>query len=52
MDIEDTHIDSDRCHFCRSWTREYKREGDRIICRECLRRLAVLVKDEIESMES
>jgi len=42
-------IDSDRCHFCRNWTKEYKRIGDKAICEKCMEELALSIKEELES---
>ncbi|MFW6142407.1 MAG: hypothetical protein ACOC53_07605 [Candidatus Saliniplasma sp.] len=41
-------IDTDRCHFCRNWTNDYKRVGDRAICEKCMNKLARLIKEELE----
>ncbi|MGM0405159.1 MAG: hypothetical protein ACQEQM_03350 [Thermoplasmatota archaeon] len=41
-------IDADRCHFCRNWTKEYKRVGDKSICEKCMKKLALLIKEELE----
>jgi len=41
--------DSDRCHFCRNWTKEYKRVGDKSICKDCLEELVAIIVEEMES---
>lgn len=42
-------LDSARCHFCRNWTDEYRRVGDKSICRDCLNELIEIIKDEMKS---
>ncbi len=51
MDIEEKIMpyDSDRCHFCRNWTKQYKRVGDKSICKDCFEELVKIIKEEIES---
>ncbi|MFW5904525.1 MAG: hypothetical protein ACOCZJ_03930 [Thermoplasmatota archaeon] len=41
-------LDSDRCHFCGNWAREYKKIGDKSICKECQNDLIELIKDKLE----
>ncbi len=42
-------LDSDRCHFCGNWTKDYKEIGDKSICQDCLDDLMALVKEELGS---
>ncbi|MEF8831952.1 MAG: hypothetical protein V5A66_00360 [Candidatus Thermoplasmatota archaeon] len=41
--------DSDRCHFCRNWTKQYKKVGDKSICKDCLEELTEIIVEEIQS---
>lgn len=40
-------IDKDRCHFCNNWTKEYRRIGDRSICKDCVEDLIEIIRDEL-----
>jgi len=42
-------LDSDRCHFCGNWTKEYKKVGDKSFCKDCVEDLMELIRDELRS---
>ncbi len=41
-------LDSDRCHFCGNWTKEYRKIGDRSICKDCMKEFIQVIKEELE----
>ncbi len=41
-------LDSDRCHFCGNWTKEYKKVGDKSFCKDCVNDLMELIRENIK----
>ncbi|MFO7991409.1 MAG: hypothetical protein R6U61_03825 [Thermoplasmata archaeon] len=40
-------LDSDRCHFCGKWTKDYTKIGDRAVCEKCFAELVKKIGEKL-----